>query len=118
MIVLTTTQRNQLISAIKDGEAKIKYLLSLEIKHQDKINKLLAIEFIKLTLSIGEEEVDLMYDLINKEVEENSTLSQEQRDLTFAAVLGLSLDDTMEYMGMSLEDLEVLSKTLFDELEI
>ncbi len=118
MIALTTTQKQQLISAINNGETKIKYLLSLEIKHKEKVNKLLAIEFIKLTLSIGEEDVDLMYDLVNKEIEENSTLSQEQRDFTFAAVIGLSLDDTMEYMDMPLEDLEVVSKTLYDELEV
>jgi len=113
-----TEQNTKLISAINNTETKIKYLLSLEVKNQEKVNELLAIEFIKLTLSIGEEDVNSMYDLVNKKIEENSILNQEERDLTFAAVTGLSPDDAMRYMDMTLKDLEVVLETLYDELEV
>ena len=113
-----TEQNTKLISAINNTETKIKYLLSLEVKNQEKVNELLAIEFIKLTLSIGEEDVNSMYDLVNKKIEENSILNQEERDLTFSAVTGLSPDDAMRYMDMTLKDLEVVLETLYDELEV
>ena len=100
---------------IHDTETKIKYLLSLKVKDQEKVNKLLALEFIKLSLSVEKEEDD---DFIKKEVEENSILNQEERDLTFSAVVELSRDDTMKYMNMTLEDLEVVLKKLYDELEV
>jgi len=111
---LTTERKTQLISMIHDTETKFKYLLSLEGKDQEKVNKLLALEFIKLSLSVEEDDGDF----IKKEVEENSILNQEERDLTFAAVVELPRDDTMKYMDMTLEEFEVVLKTLYDELEV
>lgn len=107
-----TEQKTQLISMIYDTETKFKYLLSLGGKDQEKVNELLVLEFIKLSLSIGED-----IDQLKNEIEENSVLDQEERNLVFAAVTGLSPDDAMRYMDMTIEELEVILKTLYDELK-
>ncbi|HID15284.1 MAG TPA: hypothetical protein EYP16_00555 [Candidatus Atribacteria bacterium] len=107
-----TEQKTQLISMIHDTETKFKYLLSLGGKDQEKVNELLVLEFIKLSLSIGED-----IDQLKNEIEENSVLDQEERNLVFAAVTGLSPDDAMRYMDMTIEELEVILKTLYDELK-
>jgi len=102
MINLTDEQKRSL----SDIGSKVKSLLSLD--GTENTNKLLALEFLKIAKVIGE---DHQEDELNSAVK-LLALTQDQNDTLFSAITSIGQSETMDYMSMSLDELETISKHL------
>jgi len=102
MIKLTDEQKTNL----SDIGSKVKSLLSLN--DTENTNKLLALEFIKIGKVAGE---DYQEDELNNAVE-LLALTQDQNDTLFGAITSIGQSETMDYMSMSLDELETISQDL------
>lgn len=102
MIKLTDTQKNSLLTI----GSNVKELLSGS--DNGNTNKLLALKFIKISKVVhGDASEDLSDEAI-----ELLALEQEQNNILFGAITSIGQSETMEYMNMSLDELETLSKHL------
>jgi len=99
---LTDTQKANLTTI----DANVKDLL----EHHDNKNttKLLALEFIKMEKILDSDDSDITM----HEAKELSSLTQEENDLLFSAITSIGQSETMDYMNMSLDELEALSRDL------
>jgi hypothetical protein len=102
MIKLTDKQKTNL----SDIGSKVKRLLSLD--NTENTNKLLALEFIKLSKIVGENHQE---DELNSAVK-LLALTQDQNDTLFGAITSIGQSETMDYMSMSLDELETISNHL------
>jgi len=93
-------------TSLSDIGSKVKSLLSLD--DTENTNKLLALEFLKIGKVIGE---DHQEDELNSAVK-LLALTQDQNDTLFSAITSIGQSETMDYMSMSLDELETISKHL------
>jgi len=100
MNTLTDTQK-ALLATI---DTNVKDLL--EQHHNKNTTKLLALEFIKMGKVLDGDDSDSTMD----EARKLSSLTQEQNDLLFSAITSIGQSETMDYMNMSLDELNMLSK--------
>jgi len=102
MIKLTDEQK----ISLSDIGSKVKSLLSID--NTENTNKLLALEFIKLSKIVEE---DHQEDELNSAVK-LLALTQDQNNTLFGAITSIEQSETMGYMDMSLDELDTISKHL------
>jgi len=80
------------------------------LEHNDNKNttKLLALEFIKIGKVLDGDDSDSTMNEARKLL----SLTQEQNDLLFSAITSIGQSETIDYMNMSLDELEALSRDL------
>ena len=102
MVNLTDEQK----TSLSNIGSKVKSLLSFD--DTANTNKLLALEFIKLSKIVGE---DHQGNGLNKAVN-LLALTQDQNNTLFGAITSIGQSETMDYMSMSLDELETISNHL------
>jgi len=93
-------------TSLSDISFSVKNLLTLN--DTENTNQLLALEFIKLSKIVGE---DYQEDELNNAVK-LLALTQEQNDTLFGAITSIGQSETMNYMRMTLDELDTISKYL------